>query len=107
MEVTLAADILMTGYGRPRDRGVKVLNAYLGDERRDEIEAALQLQGLNTASLVMAHSALAGVIRKHGRILAARHGFAYPLTLEEAVLRYVAQELQEMAWVRAPMFAKE
>ncbi|MFO7632247.1 MAG: nucleotidyltransferase domain-containing protein, partial [Caldilinea sp.] len=107
VELNIVADILMTGYGRPRDRGVKVLNAYLGDERRNEIEAALQLQGLNTESLVMAHTALAGVIREHGPILAARHGFTYPLVLEEAVLRYVAQELQEVAWERAPMFDKE
>jgi hypothetical protein len=104
VELALVADILMTGYGRPRDRGVKVLNAFLGDDRRAELEAALDLQGLNSASLVLAHAALAGVIRTHGPILAARHGFAYPQALEEAVLRYVAQELQTLDWERAPIF---
>lgn len=104
VELALVADILMTGYGRPRDRGVKVLNAFLGDDRRDELEAALDLQGLNSESLVMAHMALAGVIRTHGPILAARHGFIYPQPLEDAVLRYVAQELQAVDWERAPIF---
>lgn len=106
VELGLISEILMTGYGRPRDRGFKVLNAYLGDARRAELEAALDLQGLNTESLVMAHMALAGVIRTHGPILAARHGFAYPQPLEDAVLRYVAQELHEVAWERPPFFAE-
>jgi len=107
VEMALATDILMTGYGRPRDRGVKVLNAFLGDDLRDELEAALDLQGLNSESLVMAHAALASVIRKHGPLLAARHGFTYPLALEEAVLRYISQELQEVSWERAPLFDKQ
>ncbi|HQY91369.1 nucleotidyltransferase domain-containing protein [Caldilinea sp.] len=106
VELGLVTEILMTGYGRPRDRGVKVLNAYLGDARRDELEAALDLHGLNAESLVMAHMALAGVIRKHGPLLAARHGFAYPTTLEEAVLRYGEQELHAIAWERPPFFAE-
>lgn len=101
VELALATDILTTGYGRPRDRGVKVLNAFLGDDLRTELEAALDLQGLNNESLVMAHMALAGVIRQHGPLLAARYGFVYPLILEEAVLRYVAQELREVHWERA------
>ena len=101
VELALATDILTTGYGRPRNRGVKVLNAFLGDDLRDELEAALDLQGLNSESLVVAHMALAGVIRKHGPLLAARYGFVYPLTLEESVLRYVAQELREVHWERA------
>ena len=104
VELALVADILMTGYGQPRDRGVKVLNTFLGDERRAELEAALDLQGLNSASLVVAHMALAGIVRTHGPILAVRHGFAYPQALEEAVLRYVAQELQMVDWERAAIF---
>lgn len=107
VELALVSDILMTGYGRPRDRGVKVLNAYLGEERCAELEAALDLQGLNSESLVMAHMALAGVMRNHGPILAARHAFAYPQTLEDAVLRYVESELQAMNWERAPIFRTE
>lgn len=106
VELALVTDILMTGYGRPRDRGVKVLNTYLGDERRAELEAALDLQGLNSESLVMAHMALAGVIRNHGPLLAARHAFTYPQALEDAVLRYVESELQAMNWERAPIFRK-
>jgi len=106
VELALVADILMTGYGQPRDRGVKVLNPFLGDDRRDELEAALDLQGLNSESLVMAHMALAGVIRKHGPLLAACHNFPYPQALEEAVLSYVAQELQAVPWERAPLFRK-
>lgn len=107
VELTLATDLLLAGYGRTRERGVKVLNAYLGDERRAELEAALQLQGLHAESLVMAHMALAGVIRAHGPLLAARHGFTYPRELEEAVLRYVAYELRAVSWEHARFFFKD
>ena len=93
VELGIVTDILMAGYGVQRERGVKVLNPYLGDERRAELEAALQLNGLNAESMVMAHMALAGVVREHGPLIAERHGFAYPAALEEAVLRYVAREL--------------
>ena len=96
VELGIVTDILMAGYGVQRARGVKVLNPYLGDERRAELEAALQLNGLNAASLVMAHMALAGVVREHGPLIAERYGFAYPAALEEVVLRYVARELHEM-----------
>lgn len=98
VELGLLIDILMTGYGVQRERGVKVLNPYLGDERRAELEAALQLNGLNAVSLVMAHMALAGVVHKHGPLIAERHGFPYPADLEEAVLRYVERELHELHW---------
>lgn len=104
VELALVADILMLGYGRPRDRGVKVLNVFLGDDRRSELEAALDLQGLNSESLVLAHTALVGVIRNHAPLLAARHGFTYPQALEDAVTRYVEQELQAVAWERASIF---
>lgn len=96
VEVGIVTDILMAGYGVQRERGVKVLNPYLGDERRAELEAALQLNGLNAESMVMAHMALAGVVREHGPLIAERHGFAYPAALEEAVLRYVARELHDL-----------
>lgn len=96
VELGIVTDILMAGYGVQRERGVKVLNPYLGDERRAELEAVLQLNGLNVESMVMAHMALADVVHKHGQIIAERHGFAYPAALEEAVLRYVARELHEM-----------
>ena len=96
VELGLVTDILVAGYGVQRERGVKVLNPYLGDERRAELEAALQLNGLNAESLVMAHMALAGVVRKHGPLIAQHAGFAYPAALEEAVLRYAARELHEL-----------
>ena len=98
VELNLVVELLLTGYGQRRERGAKVLNPYLGDERRGELEAALQLQGLHSQSLVLAHLALADVVRRHGRQLAERHGFVYPAPLEEAVLRYVASELQGPGW---------
>jgi hypothetical protein len=98
VELNLVVELLLTGYGQRRERGAKVLNPYLGDERRGELEAALQLQGLHSQSLVLAHLALADVVRRHGRQLAERHGFAYPTPLEEAVLRYVASELRSPGW---------
>lgn len=105
VELAIATELLLAGYGRTRERGVKVLNSYLGDERRAELEAALQLQGLHAESLVMAHMALAGVIRAQGPLLAAQHNFTYPQELEDAVLRYVASELQAVSWEHARFFA--
>ena len=62
-------------------------------ELRAEIEAALNLPGFSRASLVGAHLAFAALVQRHGRELAERWGFDYPSELEEAVLRYVTEEL--------------
>jgi hypothetical protein len=104
VELQIVTDLMITGYGQQRERGKKVLNPYLGPEHRAEVEAALQLEGLNPVSLVHATLALASLVRKHGLIIAERHGFSYPKELEETVLRYLEVELREMGlehvWLR-------
>lgn len=96
VELGLVTEILMAAYGAQRERGVKILNPYLGDECRAELEAALQMNGLNAESLIAAHMALAGVVCSHGPRIAQRYGFAYPAALQEAVLHYAARELPEL-----------
>jgi hypothetical protein len=93
VETQILTDMIMTGYGIVRDRGVKNLNQFLPAELRESIEAALSMQGLSPATLAKAHLGLARIMQQHGRILAERHGYAYPSELETAVLRYVAAEL--------------
>lgn len=93
VEFDLVQDILLRGYGIVRDGGAKKLNQFLPPALREELEAALKLQGLSPGSLVDAHLALAALVRRHGRSVADRWGFDYPTALEEAVLHYAAQEL--------------
>jgi hypothetical protein len=84
----------MSGYGIPRDRGVKNLNGFLPLDTRKEIEQALSLQGLTPQSCVRANLALARIMQTHGRVIADRHQFEYPAELERAVLDYVNRELE-------------
>ena len=93
VEVNILTDLLITGYGIARDSGVKRLNPFLPPALRPQIEAALALQGLTQAGLAQAHLALARIMQAEGRHLATRHGFAYPVELEQAVLDYVTREL--------------
>jgi hypothetical protein len=93
VEIALLTDILMSGYGVVRDRGVKNLNSVLPLDTRREIEEAIAMQGLTQRSLARAHLALAQVVQTHGRAIAARHDFDYPIALEQAVLTYVHREL--------------
>lgn len=90
---TLLADVLIAGYEIPRDSGVKRLNDYLPGHLRTEIEAALDLHGLHAQEQLRATLALAAVMQREGRSVAARHGLVYPAELEAAVLDYVGREM--------------
>lgn len=93
VETTLLTDIILTGYGIKRDRGVKNLNQFLPADVRQAIELALSMDGLSPASLTKAHLALARIMQQQGRKIAAEHRYTYPGELEAAVLRYVSSEL--------------
>lgn len=93
VETNLVTDLLLTGYGITRDRGVKTLNQFLPPELRQALEAALSLHGLSVASLTKAHFALARIVQQQGRLIAAKHQYAYPAELEEVVLYYISKEL--------------
>lgn len=94
VEINLLGEILTTGYGVARDTGVKNLNRFLPGDTQAALEAALNLHGLTQQSLAQAHLGLAHIAQQHGRLIAQRHGFAYPHELEAAVLRYVEAELE-------------
>ncbi len=93
VETTILTDIILTGYGIVRDRGVKNLNQFLPVDIRQAIESALSLQDLSPGSLAKAHLDLARIVQQHGRRIAEKHDYTYPRELEEAVLRYVFDEL--------------
>ena len=93
IETNVLTDLILTGYGIARDRGVKNLNQFLPPDLRQAIEAALSLHGLSPASLTKAHLALARIVQEQGRIIADKHQYTYPDRLEEAVLNYVSKEL--------------
>jgi hypothetical protein len=93
VEVNILTDVLISGYGIPRDSGVKRLNPFLPEGLRAEIEQALAFDGLSTSNLVQAHLALARIMQAQGRQLADCHGFEYPAELESAALGYVMREL--------------
>lgn len=93
VEANLLVDVMLTGYGIVRERGVKNLNQFLPTEIRQALEATLEMDGLTPASLAQAHLRLSGIMQQHGPRIAAKHGYAYPAELEAAVLRYVHAEL--------------
>jgi hypothetical protein len=93
VEVNLLTDVVITGYGIPRDSGVKRLNPFLPAGLRAEIEGALAFGALTGKSLTAAHLALARIMMREGRQLATQHGFAYPFKVEEAALGYIRREL--------------
>ncbi len=93
IEINLLSEILLSGYGITRDRGVKHLNEYLPGDSRHQLEAALSMNGLTVAAMAKAHLALARIVQQEGPNIAQRHGFAYPIALERAVLAYVQAEM--------------
>ena len=78
---------------------MKRLNPFLPDALRVEIEQAVSIQGLTVASLTQATLALARIMQREGRLLAARHSFEYPEELETAALAYTKGELAALGVV--------
>lgn len=93
VELALLLDILLRGNSIRREAGVKKLNPYLPSPLRNEIETALARNDFTARGLARAHLGLAELVRRYGRDFAQRWDFEYPVALEEAVLRYVAEEL--------------
>ncbi len=96
VELGLVTDLLVTGSGAVRDRGVKHLNAFLPVDVRQDLEATLLPADLSAQALADAHLRLARVVQEQGRSLAGRWGFTYPTELEHAALSYAAQELERL-----------
>ena len=99
IEVNVLTDVIIGGYGIPRDSGIKRLNPFLPDALRAKIEQALSFDGLTASGLVQAHLALARIMQEEGRQVATRNGFEYPVDIEEAALGYTLRELAALGLV--------
>jgi Streptomycin adenylyltransferase len=93
IEVNILTDVIILGYGIPRDSGVKRLNPFLPEPLRAKIEAALALAEMNTTSLTQSNLALVRIMQEEGRKIADLHGFEYPLAVERAALEYAMHEV--------------
>lgn len=98
----LLTDVLSVAGGRRRDRGVKALNDFLPSRFRRLVENAAHLNDLTLEELARFQLRLARIMQKHGPAICAQWGVEYPHAMEEAVLRYVRQELHYL-WLPAPL----
>lgn len=87
-------EVLITGNGKQRDRGVKNVNAFVPQVLREEIETALSMQSVNRKGVAKAHLRLTAIMQQYGPDIAKRHGVTYPFDLEKAVLNYISRELE-------------
>ncbi len=98
----LLTDVLSVAGGRRRDRGVKALNDFLPARFRRLAENAAHLNELSLEELARFQLRLARIMQKHGPAICAQWNVEYPHAMEEAVLRYVRQELRYL-WLAAPL----
>ena len=98
----LLTDVLSVAGGRRRDRGVKALNEFLPTRFRRLVENAARLNELSLEELARFQLRLARIMQKHGPAICAQWDVEYPHAMEEAVLRYVRQELRYL-WLAAPL----
>jgi hypothetical protein len=91
--VNILTDIIIVGYGIPRDSGMKRLNPFLPAELRQEIEEALAFDGLTNSALAQATLTIARIMQEEGRQIAKQRGFEYPVEIETAALEYTMSEL--------------
>lgn len=96
LEVQLLTDVLATERGLRLDRGVKARNDYLPKHLRQALEEAIVLPALTSDALIRFHLRLAALMQQHGPAICAQWHVDYPAALEEAVLRYVATELEHL-----------
>lgn len=98
----LLTDVLSVAGGRRRDRGVKALNDFLPTRFRRLAENATHFNELSLEELARFQLRLVRIMQKHGPAICAHWGVEYPHAMEEAVLRYVRQELRYL-WLAAPL----
>ena len=98
----LLTDVLSVAGGRRRDQGVKALNDFLPARFRRLAENAAHLNELSLEELARFQLRLARIMQKHGPAICAQWNVEYPHAMEEAVLRYVRQELRYL-WLAAPL----
>ena len=92
----LLTDVLCAASGRRRDRGVKALNEFLLPDHRQRVEEAASLTNLPLEEAARFPLRLARIMRECGPAICEQWQVAYPRAMEEAVLRYVTQELRSL-----------
>ena len=92
----LLTDVLCAASGRRRDRGVKALNDFLLPDHRQRVEEAVSLTNLPLEAATRFPLRLARIMRECGPAICEQWQVAYPRAMEEAVLRYVTQELRSL-----------
>ena len=92
----LLTDVLCAASGRRRDRGVKALNEFLLPDHRQRVEEAASLTNLPLEEAARFPLRLARIMRECGPAICEQWKVAYPRAMEEAVLRYVTQELRSL-----------
>ena len=92
----LLTDVLCAASGRRRDRGVKALNDFLLPDHLQRVEEAVSLANLPLEDAARFPLRLARIMRDCGPAICLQWQVAYPCALEEAVLRYLNQELRSL-----------
>ena len=92
----LLTDVLCAASGRRRDRGVKALNDFLLPDHRQRVEEAASLTNLPLEEGARFSLRLARIMHECGPAICEQWQVAYPRAMEEAVLRYVTQELRSL-----------
>ena len=92
----LLTDVLCAASGRRRDRGVKALNEFLLPDHRQRVEEAASLTNLPLEEAARFPLRLARIMRECGPAICEQWKVAYPRAMEEAVLRYLNQELRSL-----------
>ena len=92
----LLTDVLCAASGRRRDRGVKALNEFLLPDHRQRVEEAASLTNLPLEEAARFPLRLARIMCECGPAICEQWKVAYPRAMEEAVLRYLNQELRSL-----------
>lgn len=90
--LSYAAEIALAADGVPRTFGGKRLNPYLNPADRDALESVLP-ESASFREIASAQLRMARIVAERGRVCSKRLGFVYPVELEEAMMRFVSQEL--------------
>ena len=91
-------NVLCAASGIRRDRGVKALNGFLLPHHRQCVEEAVMTDSLAPDGSMRIPLRLARVMREYGPAICEQWDVAYPRAMEEAVLKYVTQEMRALGY---------
>lgn len=91
-------NVLCAASGTRRDRGVKALNGFLLPHHRQCVEKAVLTDSSSLDGPMRIPLRLARIMREYGPAICEQWDVAYPRAMEEAVLKYVTQELHTLGY---------